>query len=283
MPERPARANFRKQLCETAGQDERIVGLLITGSGSDGRLDEWSDIDTMFFLRNANFEPFVEQAKTWMEQFGELVLVYEPIGFPHTFWTIYHAEPFPLRVEYVFRPEAQLDTILSVRISPLSVESTVCCDKTGGRLSGYVGQLVGRALSLPASEEQQTFKNRSDQFWYNLLYSYNKLQRGHQWYAHLAFHIGGLDSLMALLKLEANAVARWQASFASWNLENSISPARLTALNACIPGEGKENLQRAMLRAAQLGQEVCQILAERYQCEWPEKAAAEIIGMLARD
>lgn len=280
MPESLVRATFRNHLCTAAMHDERMIGLLIAGSGSDDRLDEWSDIDAMVFLKDANFEPFMREWQTWATQFGELILVYDPIGFPHTYWTIYHAEPFPQRVEFVFHPESQLDTILSMTASPRSVEAMVCCDKTGGRLSENVHHLVGQSLRLPPIEEQQTFRNRCEQLWYNLLYSYNKLQRGHQWYARQAFHMGTLDCLLALLKLEADAVGRWKASFPSWNIEHMISAARLAQLNACIPTEGKEDMLRAMLNAAQLGQELCQLLATRYRCAWPERAAEEIMRVL---
>jgi hypothetical protein len=119
MPESLARATFRQHLCMAAAQDERIVGLLMLGSGS-----------------------------------------YEPVGFPSTFWTIHHAEPFSLRVEYIPRPESQLATILSLTASPRSVEAMVCCDKTGSHIKNSVEQLVGRSLRLPASEEQPTFQDR---------------------------------------------------------------------------------------------------------------------------
>jgi len=39
MSESPARATFRQHLCEATAQDKRIIGLLITGSESDERLN----------------------------------------------------------------------------------------------------------------------------------------------------------------------------------------------------------------------------------------------------
>src|SRR5258708_16185931 len=156
MPESLARATFRQRLCMAAAQDERIVGLLVLGSGSDERLDEWSDIDSLFFLKDADFELFVHEWRGWATQFGEMVLVYEPVGFPSTFWTIYHAEPFPLRVEYILRPESQLATILSLTASPRSVEAMVCCDKTGGHFKSPCYHPVGPSPPAPASWEQPT-------------------------------------------------------------------------------------------------------------------------------
>ncbi len=121
MPESPTRARFRERLCANANQDERIAGLLIGGSGSDERLDEFSDIDAMYFIRDADFESFVENWQSWAAQFGEHVLIYDPIGFPNAFWTIYHAEPYPQRVEFGFRPESEMDMLLSLQVSPSSV------------------------------------------------------------------------------------------------------------------------------------------------------------------
>lgn len=40
-------------------------------------------------------------------------------------------------------------------------------------------------------------------------------------------------------------------------------------------------MRRAMLHAALLGQDLCQVLATRYQCAWPKRAAEEIIGVLS--
>src|SRR5260370_16726240 len=162
MHESLARATFRQHLCMAAAQDERIVGLLMLGSGSDERLDEWSDIDSLFFLKDADFEFFVHEWRGWATQFGEMVLVYEPVGFPSTFWTIYHAELLPLRVEYILRPESQLATILSLTASPRSVEAMVCCDKTGGHIKSSFQQLPSLSLRPPPSQAHPPSHTRSD-------------------------------------------------------------------------------------------------------------------------
>src|SRR5260221_6850734 len=175
MPESLARATFRQRLCMAAAQDERIVGLLVLGSGSDERLDEWSDIDSLFFLKDADFELFVHEWRGGATQFGEMVLVYEPVGFPSTFWTIYHAELLPLRVEYILRPESQLATILSLTASPRSVEAMVCCDKTGGHIKSSVEHLAGGSLRPPASVEPSTLHEPGDNLSYELLYGYHQL------------------------------------------------------------------------------------------------------------
>jgi hypothetical protein len=69
--------------------------------------DIWrvNNIDATFFLRDADFGAFLERWQAWAMQFGEMVLVYDPIGFPDTYWTIYRTGSFPVRVEFKFQPE----------------------------------------------------------------------------------------------------------------------------------------------------------------------------------
>src|SRR5260370_15210449 len=101
-----------------------------------------------------------------------MVLVYDPGGFPSTFWTIYHAELLPLRVEYILRPESQLATILSLTACPRSVEAMVCCDKTGGYINSSVLQLSRRFPRPRASVERPPFPYPAATLLYWLLSSY---------------------------------------------------------------------------------------------------------------
>jgi hypothetical protein len=54
----------------------------------------------------------------------------------------------------------------------------------------------------------------------------------------------------------------------------------LTQLNACIPLEGAENLKHAMVRAAVLGREVCETVAQQHHRSWHQIAAEEILRTL---
>jgi hypothetical protein len=47
------RARLRSALLERAASDERITGAAVTGSASDSREDEWSDIDLAFGVSSA--------------------------------------------------------------------------------------------------------------------------------------------------------------------------------------------------------------------------------------
>ena len=58
MTQSSARAAFRQLLVEQVQSDKRIVGLLQGGSESEGRADQWSDLDVFLFLCDTDMEVF---------------------------------------------------------------------------------------------------------------------------------------------------------------------------------------------------------------------------------
>lgn len=185
------------------------------------------------------------------------------------------AVPVPLRVDFAFHPASKLDIISAWPNSPLSPEAMIWCDKTGGQLSSSVQQLIGRQLGPP--DEAATFEKICGGFWYYLLFAYCKLQRGHHWFAREAFNAWVMGNLLALLKFEAGVFDRWQASPASWNLEQVIAPQRLDQLDRCIPAAGSEYLRDALAYTAWLGREICTAIAKAHHWTWPEALAQELI------
>jgi lincosamide nucleotidyltransferase len=276
MNEIVTRTLMIQRLCAAAEQDERIVGLLDYGSSSEGRADQWSDVDVALFIRDADLETFNRDWETWATQFGELLLAYiGPVGHP---WTVYRGSPIPLRVDFGFHAASTSANILTWPNSPVSVEAMVLCDKTGGQLSDYVQQLVGR--SLAPENKAATFERICGDFWYYLLYAYCKLQRSQQWFAREAFNVSVMGNLMALLKMEVGAYERWLASNASWKLEQVISTERLMQLEQCVPVAGSQGLHQALITSAKLGRDVCASIAAQHSWQWPNSLADETISVL---
>lgn len=88
-----ARAVFLMRLIEGVQADERIVGLLQGGSGSEGRADQWSDVDVFLFVRDTDMEVFLQDWKRWIESCGRLLLAYNPDEQAWIAWTIFHVDP----------------------------------------------------------------------------------------------------------------------------------------------------------------------------------------------
>lgn len=273
-----ARAVFLKRLIERVQSDERIIGLLQGGSGAEGRADQWSDLDVFLFVRDTEREAFLQEWNQWVEPCGHLLLAYQPERF--IAWTIFHADPDPLRVDFRFLLASEIESVPTWPTSPSSLKEIILDDKTDGVLNNVAQRLVGHSQRLPRTQEVSTFEQHCNSMWYFLHSAFCKLERGNQWYARISFHIAVLDSLIALLKLESGAVERWLASFPSSQLEQALSPMRLDQLNTCIPLQGAEALKQAMLNTAQFGYEVCEALALRYRWAWPREAAEEVFQML---
>lgn len=280
MSQSNARLHFRQCLIQVVQTDERIVGLLQGGSGSEGRADQWSDLDVFLYVRDADLEAFLHEWKNWIKSCGHLLLAYHPEGQMEIAWSIFHADPVPLRVDFRFIPASQIESIRAWPTSPRSLEDIVLDDKTNGELSEAAQSLLGHSQKLPDAHFESTFEQYCNRMWYFLHSAFCKLERGDQWYARISFHLVVLDSLIALLKLESGATERWLASFPSWKLERALSPTRLEQLDACIPPPGAEGFKQAMLNTAYLGIDVCNKLANRHSWTWPRAAAEEVMRMI---
>ncbi len=289
------RLELLARVCTAVAVDPRVAGMLDYGSSSYGRADEWSDLDLTLFLRDDSFASFCTNWREWAAGFGRLLLAYVGhIGHP---WTVYDTRPVPLRVDFEFKRVSELETVRSWPNSPISVEAMVRYDGTGGLLSRTVKTLVGK--SLAPENPAATFEQLCGDFWYYLLYAFSKLRRGELWAARTVYFTESLGQLCYLLRLEAGAVDRWQASTAAFEIERTVSFARLAQLERCLPepspeaapetfpntsntfnDAGTAGLLRALLAAATLGREVCATVAAQQGVAWPHELAARVLETL---
>lgn len=265
-----------RRLRVAAEADSRIVGMLDYGSGSFGRADEWSDVDVAVFVRDADLAAFERNWKVWAAGFGALLLAYTGrYGHP---WAVYDTRPVPLRVDFDLHPASAIGRVRGWPNSPASVEAMLWLDRTGGRLTGEVAALVGKALRPP--DEDAAFESACGDFWYFLLYVFSKLRRGQHWVARQVLHSEVMDHLLALLRLKAGATDPWGAFPNAFGVEQSLAPERLAALDACVPAPGPDGLLTAMRAAADLGRDVCATIATRRGLLWPEALAARALELL---
>lgn len=277
MTETLARLDMKQRLCEAAERDERVVGLVDYGSGGQGHVDAWSDIDVAVILSDADSSAFQNGWIAWAAQFGEILLANRHDGgFP---WTIYQAEPIPLRVDFVFYSmfDLSLGRFWVWPTDSASIQSMIWYDRTGGQLTAY----VRRHLDQPKHSNRwdTEFERKCDYFWQSFQYLFGKLQRGEIWVARQVFHKEVLERLLSLLRLEAQAFDRWEGPHIAWNVEHSLQPERLAQLNACIPSSDVTGFKQSLANTAQLGYEVCTILGTRYQVMWPQALAQKMMEL----
>lgn len=279
MSEPTMYVTMRERLIDAAREDPRIVGLVCDGSHSSGRGDAWSDVDVSVFIRDAEFDEFATRWRTWAASFGDLLLGYISwVGHP---WAVYEADPVPLRVDFDLHRESTIEDVRGWPVNLSSVETAVWYDGTGGQLGAAVEPLIGKSLA-PAHPDAD-FEQLCGDFWYELLYAYSHVKRGDVWVARQAFHYRTMEPLLRLLRFEAGALDRWQASPAAANVERSLSQKRLQRLDLCIPGPGAAGVEAAMRHASVLGHEVCASIAAQHGWDWPERLADRVVAILDND
>jgi hypothetical protein len=276
LPLTAKRRDVRRAIVEAAQGDPGIVAVVDYGSASEGREDEWSDLDIALFIRDGDLEAFEADWKAWASQFGSLLLAYvSGVGHP---WVIYDAEPMPLRLDLAFHRESDVEISLTWPNTPESVAAMVLYDDTGGRLSGCVERIVGQ--SLAPSDLHRTFDQVCGDLWYYLLRSHVRILRGELWAARHDYGFIIIGNLLALLRLEMGAVERWRGANASAGIEKALPVHRLGRLERCIPGRSEAELRQALLEAALLGQEAAAATAAQHGWDWPEALARRTVSIL---
>ncbi len=270
------RVTMLAAIVAAARSDERIVGLVEYGSGSEGRDDSWSDLDLALFIRDADLASFSATWSAWAGQFGQLLLAYiGGIGHP---WTIYATDPVPLRVDFAFHAASTVERILDWPNAPRSAEAMVLHDATGGHLTTLATRLVGQHLG--PVDLRDTFNQVVGDIWYFTLRTWGKLQRGDWWGAYTdAQHIL-LGNLLALLRLECGATARWRSTSAATWIERELSPERLAALKRCLPATHQGELHDTIRAMAALAATAGLATAERQGWPWPHDLVERVQELL---
>lgn len=265
-----------RRLIRAAETDPRIVGMLDYGSGAFGRADAWSDVDVAVYIRNEDFDAFYADWKAWAAGFGTLLLAY--VGWVGHPWTVYDAEPVPLRVDFDLFPASRIERIATWPVNPVSVEAMVWYDGTDGALRRTVARLLGR-MDYPADLHDE-FDRLCGDFWYYLLYVHAKLARGQEWVARDVYHRDVLSHLARLLRIEAGSLDRWHDAVAVHAIEETLTSDQLRRLRAALPGPAPDSLGPAMAEAAELGREVCSVIAARNSWAWPSVLADRTVRLL---
>lgn len=280
-PSPPASANdLRQRVVDAARDDPRITGLLDYGSRSEGRDDEWSDVDLAVFIRDEDYDAFDADWEAWAARFGPLLLAF--VGDIDNHWVAYDHLPAPLRADFHLHraSAATIDYLATWPNAPICVEHMLLIDKDG-TLRPHVETMIGRDLGPP--DVPYRFSLVVAGFWYYAIRTWNKLQRGPGWGVRFDIDFIMHGSLMALLRMEAGKVERWTAADAAANIERDISPERLAALNACIPTPDPESLAPSLARIIRLGALASAGGAEPYGRPWPEDLAGRMIALTKRD
>ena len=229
------------------------------------------------FIKDDDFEVFLARWKTWVDEFGKVLLAYRGrIGKP---WVIYDTHPVPLRIDFDFYRASEFKIIRSWLVAPLHVDAMVWYDDLDGALTAEASRLVGQPQGPPGGP-QATFQRVSGDFWYYFLRTLARYKRNHLWAARFDLNHILYGNLMALLRLEAGAFEQWLTRTAATDIEAVLQPHRLVQLEATIPGHDQAGIRDSLVAVARLGYDVCESISKTHKWQWPEELAARILKMV---
>ncbi|HEY7392999.1 MAG TPA: hypothetical protein VH640_31055 [Bryobacteraceae bacterium] len=172
LPDHRALAEY---IIHALHDDERVLGLYLSGSFAYGTPDVYSDLDFYILVAAALRDQIERDHLHLREQAGAVIADFPAthLNDPHQFITFYRA-PYPLHVDYQYRIPSQLvprkkdsDVLILWDISGLLSEWKSKC------------QLMEESYSATV-DELQYFEDR---FWAWCLYTDAKIKRGELWEA----------------------------------------------------------------------------------------------------
>lgn len=268
--------DLRERMIAAARADDRVVGLLDYGSSSEGRGDRWSDCDSSLFIRADAYDAFITGWETWLARLGPVLLHYKPAA--ENWWSAFDGASFPIRADFNLYPadDEHRWRIRTWPNAPLSADAMLLLDKEG-LLRPHVEAIVGQ--SLAPADPDATIDALTPNFWYYVLRTWCKLQRGPSLEVRYCIHFMVLGSLACILRLEAGRVERWRSSDAIAGIETAISPERLAAFRACVPGLADDDLHVSMRRIVRLAAEANAAVARKHGRPWPRELAERMIAL----
>jgi hypothetical protein len=268
--------DLRRRLVDAVNADDRVIGLLDYGSTSEGRDDRWSDVDSSLFIRPPDYEAFAAEWASWQRQLGTVLLHYKPNDI--CWWSVVDGAGFPIRLDVNLYPadHEHLGLLHTWPNAPLSVDAMLLVDKEG-LLRPHVEAIVGQSLVPP--DLRAIMEAFIPNFWYYVVRTWCRLQRGPSMTSRYEIHFMLLGSLAGLLRMEAGRMERWRSADAIAGIEDDISPERLAVYRACVPGLDDDDLDIALGRIVRLAAEVNANVSARYAVDWPAELAQRMIAV----
>jgi hypothetical protein len=247
--------------------DSRIVGVIHYGSDAKGMADQWSDLDLLFFVDDAECEGFLVSQDEWLLRLSNIIHVYAPNGCPRIFL---NDSPAPLRIDTAFWPASRIKEISKFPWKPASVESMLIYEAPDSEaIRTEITELI-HTYCPSAFSVKEAFAQIEGDFWYYLLRVYGLIKRGDLALALTEYHWFVLDYLGWLIHLQSGITENWRRGLSTNRLSRRIDKRFVQRLQECIPCE--KGLNNACINAIFLGRELLNACSEEHNL----KAATEL-------
>jgi hypothetical protein len=261
-----------KQLCAA---DDRIVGAINYGSDAKGNSDEWSDIDVIFFINDADLQEFLEHAEGWLREIGGIVESYTPNHSPRIF---VDSRPCPIRVDTAFWPAARISEISEFNWKPTSLDSMLIYERpTSSAICHEIARLSS-AVPRRNIDLQKEFHRLECDIWYYLIRIYGLLQRKETALALTEYQWCIIDYIGWLFLLDNNDVINWRAHLSVNRIRGRIPHQQVLRLEACLPINNK-NLLESVLQSIHLSNELITKISSELNLSRADALADRVLSL----
>jgi lincosamide nucleotidyltransferase B/F len=216
-------------------QDEAVRAAMMYGSFALGEADAYSDIEFLFFIRDADLYTLDQRA--WLEQIAPAGLVFvNEFGVTTALFTNL------IRGEFHFDPVSRMEELAAAWPGAVwfpSLEATLVVDKDG-RLAPLLAPIIGQPLRHGETvEEAQTVVDRFLNWW---LLGWTVLRRGE---AARALEVLAMVQryLLMMVRITSKTTTHWYTP--SRALEDDISPKAYARYRRCTSALDVDDLGRA--------------------------------------
>jgi predicted nucleotidyltransferase len=174
----PAHRKIAEKVLRLLEQDERVLGVYLSGSFASGRPDEYSDLDFGILVPAEAREQILQEHAKLRAQVGDILADFPAthLGDPNLLITFYR-EDYPVHVDFQYRIKEEL----TPRARDRNV--AVLLDRSGAleEWKAACGDAV--ESDAPTPEQLQYFEDR---LWAWCIYTDSKIKRGELWEAREA-------------------------------------------------------------------------------------------------
>jgi len=234
-------------------EDDRIRAAFLGGSFASGTADRYSDLDLFLIITDPDYDDFISQRETWIQQFGKPGLS-EDFDYPGILLVLFEDGT---DVDFIF---GKVSRFLDFHKGP----HTVLVDKdhilAGVSFPGYDADAAGQMEKLRRSIYW---------FWHDFVHFLTAMRRGQIWWAQ-----GQLEALrqycVNLARLEYNFLDDGAGGEPYFKIERALPVERLKPLEATFGPMDKETLLKSSLVLLRFYREHAMMLAQAHGMSYPD-------------
>lgn len=265
----PEHRKIAENILKLLKQDERVLGVYLSGSFAHGRADRYSDLDFYILVGSEDRDRMKQDHASLRADVGELLSDFPAthMSDPNQLIALYKAS-YPVHVDYQYRTPEELVPRTKDR------DVLLFWDKSG-ELSAWKDKCAEvRETYAPTQESLQYFEDR---FWTWCIYADSKIRRGELWEARDMIEYLRNKVMVALISYSKSLPFEGNR-----RLETKFSDETVSQLQSTLQkGHSPKGYANALLSLADLYVELMDRAIKQFRLEIRRKGNESVRKILA--